>query len=243
MSTPRLCIQYSEIFPGKLIELSKEDQKYLFNVLRCHKGDTISIFDGKGKNFQSRIVNQKTVEILWQEELHTEDAFSIVLCQALLKGEKMEIVIEKATELGVKKIIPFISKRCVVKETRKIERWRKIAKEATEQSLRSIVPEISDVIPFWDLIKSIDNGILFWERATMPLIQTISLDYDKEIFLLIGPEGGFTEEEVNMAEERNIKIASLGKRILKAETASIVSVALTSFLLQWKSQFSDFKKL
>lgn len=235
MSKPRLCIQYSEIFPGKFIELSKEDRKYLFSVLRLERGDILSVFDGKGKNFLARIVDNSTVEILQEEEINSEDAFSIVLCQGLLKGEKMEMVIEKTTELGVKKIIPFVSKRCVVKQTRKIERWRKIAKEASEQSLRTIVPEITDVIDFSQLINTIQNGILFWERATMPLIQTISaLNPDEDIFLLIGPEGGFAPEEVTLAEKRNIKIASLGKRILKAETSSIVSVALTSFLLQYK---------
>lgn len=234
MSQIRLCIQRCEIFPGKHLELSKEERKYLFNVLRCHPGDTLSVFDGKGKSFHARIVDLKTIEIFKEEELYTEDPFSIILCQALLKGEKMDMIIEKATELGVKKIIPFVSDRCIVRYTRKVERWMKIAKEAAEQSGRSIVPEIDNVITFSELIKTVDNGILFWEKATSPLIQTISDLNNKKIFLLLGPEGGFSKEEVNMAEEMNIKTASLGKRILKAETASIVSVALTSFLLQWK---------
>lgn len=235
MSQIRLCIQYCEIFPGKILELSNEDRKYLFNVLRCHPGDTISIFNGKGKSFHAKIVDLKTIKILQEDELHTEDVFSIILCQALLKGEKMDMIIEKATELGVKKIIPFVSDRCIVRHTRKIERWQKIAKEAAEQSNRSIVPEINNMINFSELIKTIDNGILFWEKSTSPLIQTISgVNRDKNVFLLIGPEGGFSQEEVSQAEKMNIKTASLGKRILKAETASIVSVALVSFLLEWK---------
>lgn len=237
MSKPRLCIQYSDIFPGKIIELSREDQRYLFNVLRCRKGESILIFDGKGKSFQAKIVGQKTLEVLEEEELYTENAFSVILCQALLKGEKMEMVIQKATELGVKRIIPFVSERCVVKETRKIERWKKIARKATEQSMRTIVPDIDDVVNFSHLIQNIDNGILFWEKATVPLIKTLPVNCDKEIFLLVGPEGGFTEEEIVMAEERKIKIASLGKRILKADTASIVSVALVSFLIEWKLNY------
>lgn len=101
----------------------------------------------------------------------------------------MDMIIEKATELGVKKIIPFVSDRCIVRHTRKIGRWEKIAKEASEQSHRSIVPEISNVINFSELIKNIDNGILFWEKATSPLIQTISeVNHDKNIFLLIDPK-------------------------------------------------------
>ncbi|WP_353684326.1 16S rRNA (uracil(1498)-N(3))-methyltransferase [Thermodesulfovibrio sp. 3907-1M] len=235
MSNPRLCIQYSEIFPGKNIELSREDRRYIFNVLRCHRGDIISIFDGKGKSFKARIIDDISIEVLEEEKLITEDAFSLSLCQALLKGEKMEMVIQKATELGVKKIIPFVSERCVIKETRKTERWRKIAKEASEQAQRSIVPEINDVIFFSELIKKIKNGILFWEKAETPLIQIVSdINPHQDVFLLIGPEGGFTQKEVTQAAEKNIKIATLGKRILKAETASIVAVSLVSFLLEWK---------
>ncbi len=235
MSNPRLCIQYSEIFPGKIIELSKEDRRYIFNVLRCHRRDIISIFDGRGKSFKARIIDDRKIEVIEEEKIHTENSFSIVLCQAVLKGEKMEMVIQKATELGVKKIIPFVSERCVVKEIRKIERWRKIAKEASKQAQRSIVPEISDLIFFFELIENIKNGILFWEKAETPLIQIISeINPHEDIFLLIGPEGGFTYKEVAQAEEKKIKIASLGKRILKAETASIVSVSLVSFLVEWK---------
>lgn len=234
MSNPRLCIQYSEIFPGKIIELSKEDRRYIFNVLRSHRGDIISIFDGKGKSFKARLIDDRKIEVLEEEKLLTEDAFSLSLCQALLKGEKMEMVIQKATELGVKKIIPFVSERCVIKETRKAERWRKIAKEASEQAQRSIVPEIIDVVSFSELIKNIKNGILFWEKAKTPLIQVMSeINPHQDIFLLIGPEGGFTHKEVSQAEEKKIKIAALGKRILKAETASIVSVSLVSFLLDF----------
>jgi 16S rRNA (uracil1498-N3)-methyltransferase len=235
MTKPRICIQYCEIFPGKIIKLSSQDQKYLFNVLRCQAGDIISIFDGRGKNFQAEIIDDRSIQVLEEEELHTEDAFSIILCQAILKGEKMEMVIQKATELGVKKIIPFVSERSVVKETRKTERWRKIAKQASEQARRSIVPKVEDVTSFPELIKNIKNGILFWEKATNPLMQIIfEINPYEDIFLLTGPEGGFSEKEVVQAEKNNIKIASLGKRILKAETASIVSVSLVSFLVEWK---------
>lgn len=240
MSYPRLCIQYSDISPGIIIELSKQDRRYLFNVLRCSKGDSISIFDGRGKSFKAKIINEKNIEVLEEEELHTEDIFSIVLCQALLKGEKMDMIIQKATEMGVKKIIPFVSERCIVKDTQKIERWRKIAKEASEQAYRTIVPEIVDVVYFGDLIKKIENGILFWEKAQTPLIEIIStINPQKEIFLLVGPEGGFTHKEVTQAKKKQIKIATLGKRILRAETASIVSVSLMSFLIEWKIKNYD----
>ncbi|WP_083962701.1 RsmE family RNA methyltransferase [Thermodesulfovibrio thiophilus] len=233
MSDRRICIQSSYIAPGVLLNLSMEDRKYLFNVMRCSHGDLISVTDGRGKSFKAKIINKATIEIIHEEELFTEDDFSIVLCQGILKGEKMETVIQKATELGVKKIVPFISERCVIRNTTKLERWKKIAKEATEQSGRSIIPEISDVINFSDLIKHIDNGIIFWEKERLPLIQSIhEINHKNSLFLLIGPEGGFSSEEVKQASEKGLKVASLGKRILRAETASIVSVGIVSFLMQ-----------
>lgn len=235
MTDTRICIQYSEISPGVLITLSGEDRKYLFKVLRYSTGDTLSVTDGKGKVYRARILNKKTLEILYEANSCAEDAFPTVLCQGLLKGNKMELVIEKATEIGVRKIIPFVSERCIVRHTRKIERWRRIAKEATEQSGRSIVPEINEVVDFSDLIKQAEKGILFWEKAKTSLIQTASeLTPDKPVFLFIGPEGGFSAQEVELAKKRGIKIATLGRSILKAETASIVSLAIVNFLLQTK---------
>uniref|UniRef100_A0A7C4EPI7 Ribosomal RNA small subunit methyltransferase E n=1 Tax=Thermodesulfovibrio aggregans TaxID=86166 RepID=A0A7C4EPI7_9BACT len=235
MSDTRLCIQYAEIFPSTLIALSAEDRKYLFKVLRYSAGDTLSVIDGKGKIYRARVIDKKTLEILYEERHYQEDIFSIFLCQGLLKGERMEMVIQKATEIGVKKIIPFVSERCIIKHTRKIERWKKIAKEATEQSGSITVPEINEMVNFSDLIKQAENGILFWENSEASLMQAVlELTPDRPIFLFIGPEGGFSPEEIQLAEKRGMKIASLGKRILRAETASIVSLALVNFLLQVK---------
>lgn len=235
MTDTRLCIEYSEISPGILITLSAEDRKYLFKVLRHSVGDTLCVIDGKGKIYRARILNKKTLEILYEKDFPIEDAFSTILCQGLLKGDKMDMVVQKATEIGVKKIIPFVSERCIVRYTRKIARWRKIAKEATEQSNRISVPEINEVVNFSDLIKQVENGILFWEKAKTSLIQVISeLPSEKPVFLFIGPEGGFTQQEVELAKKRGIKIASLGRSILRAETASIVSLAIVNFLLQMR---------
>jgi len=233
MTEINLIISYTEIFPNKLIEISKEDRKYIFNVLRCKIGNSIIVSDGKGKSFKAKIIDKNKIEIIEEEKRDVEDSFSLILCQALLKGEKMDMIIQKATELGVKKIIPFVSERCILKNTNKIERWRKIAKEASEQSGRNIVPEISELANFNTLINKIEKGLLFWEKEEKPLISLVKeLDLSKPIFLLIGPEGGFSEKEILNAKERGIKTASLGQRTLRAETASIVSLSILSFLLQ-----------
>ncbi|ODA44682.1 Ribosomal RNA small subunit methyltransferase E [Thermodesulfovibrio sp. N1] len=233
MTEIRLTISYTEIFPNKIVEISKEDRNYIFNVLRFKIGNSIIVIDGKGKSFKAKIIDKNKLEIIEEDKKDIEDPFSLILCQALLKGEKMDMIIQKATELGVKKIIPFVSERCILKNTNKIERWRKIAKEASEQSGRNFVPEISDLTNFENLINKIDNGLLFWEKEENSLISLIKeLDISKPIFLLIGPEGGFSEKEILNAKERGIKTASLGKRILRAETASIVSLSILNFLLQ-----------
>ncbi|MDI1471567.1 16S rRNA (uracil(1498)-N(3))-methyltransferase [Thermodesulfovibrio sp. 1176] len=233
MTEIRLTISYTEIFPNKIVEISKEDRNYIFNVLRLKIGNSIIVIDGKGKSFKAKIIDKNKLEIIEEDKKDIEDPFSLILCQALLKGEKMDMIIQKTTELGVKKIIPFVSERCILKNTNKIERWRKIAKEASEQSGRNFVPEISDLTNFENLINKIDNGLLFWEKEENSLISLIKeLDISKPIFLLIGPEGGFSEKEILNAREKGIKTASLGKRILRAETASIVSLSILNFLLQ-----------
>jgi 16S rRNA (uracil1498-N3)-methyltransferase len=233
MTEIRLNISYTEIFPNKIVEISKEDRKYIFSVLRLKIGNSIIVIDGKGKSFEAKIIDKNKLEIIEEDKKNIEDPFSLILCQALLKGEKMDMIIQKTTELGVKKIIPFVSERCILKNTNKIERWRKIAKEASEQSGRNFVPEITDLTNFENLISRIDNGLLFWEKEEKPLISLIKeLDISKPIFLLIGPEGGFSEKEILNVREKGIKTASLGRRILRAETASIVSLSILNFLLQ-----------
>ncbi|MCX7988918.1 MAG: 16S rRNA (uracil(1498)-N(3))-methyltransferase [Thermodesulfovibrio sp.] len=233
MSKIRLLIDYAEIFKGNIIELSKEDKKYLFNVLRCLPDEIIFILDGKGKIFEAKILDKSSIKIIDEHKGIVENQLDLILCQALLKGEKMDFVIQKSTELGVKKIIPFISDRCVLKHTNKIKRWKRIAKESSEQCGRLVVPEINSLENFDDLINHIDNGLLFWEKAESSLLDTFfSLDISKPLFLIIGPEGGFSLEEVNKALKKGIKIASLGQRILRAETSAIVSLSLVSFLLQ-----------
>lgn len=233
MSSIRLIINYSPLDSGNLITLSKEDQRYLFHVLRTKKGKTIHVTDGQNNSYLAKIIDRKHIKIIEKEETNSEDSHSIFLCQSLLKGEKMDLVIQKATELGVKKIFPYFSERSIIKETRKIERWQKVAKEASEQSGRSIIPEITHLNSFENLIKNINNGIIFWERGRENLINAIeNLEINLPIYLLIGPEGGFTDKEIEMAKERQLRIVSLGRRILRAETAAIVSLALTNFLIE-----------
>jgi len=148
----------------------------------------------------------------------------------------MDIVIQKATELGVTGIIPVITHRSQLRETRKHPRWRKIAEEASRQSGRSRVPEIFQTCSFEEIFDTpgltLGKGIIFWEQRGEKLSDVISkLSHTDRIFLLIGPEGGFSEKEVMLASERGCLTATLGSRILRAETASITAVSVIQFAL------------
>ena len=241
----RIFVPPEDIAKKESIKLNEDKSHYLISVLRCKKGDTISVIDGKGKAYEAGVVEISKkhvfINILRETVLDTESPLNLILCQGILKGEKMDMVIQKATELGVKEIIPLITERCIVKETRKVKRWQKIAEEAAEQCGRAVIPTIHEPVEF-GLLFTVHcsqqmNGFIFWEEGGLSLKDAISKlaihpFTHSPIHLLVGPEGGFTSEEVKLAEDHGFIRTTLGKRTLRAETAAIVSVALVQFLLE-----------
>ncbi len=241
----RIYIPPEDIEKQQGIKLNADKSHYLTSVLRCKRGDRISVVDGKGKACEAEIVEISKkhvfINILSETALDTESALNLILCQGIPKGEKMDMVVQKATELGVKEIIPLITERCVVKETRKVKRWQKIAEEAAEQCGRTIIPTVHEPVEF-RLLFTVHcsqqmNGFIFWEEGGLSLKDAISKlaihpFTHSPIHLLVGPEGGFTSEEVKLAEDHGFIRTTLGKRTLRAETAAIVSVALVQFLLE-----------
>lgn len=226
------------------ISVSGEKARYLTNVLRCQQGDELIVFDGEGEYMKTRIVKagrkEVTVEVLERFPSETESRLDITLVQGLLKGSKMDLIIQKTTELGVKDIIPAITERCQVKSTKKLDRWRKIAAEASRQSGRSVIPvihELLDINNIFTVNRSLEklHGFIFYEEGGMSLSQAMQQGrIQKEsspIQIFIGPEGGFTREETALAQEQGLLVVSLGKRILRAETAAISAVSLMQFLL------------
>lgn len=255
----RIHVPHEDIEKKEGIKLAADKSHYLTSVLRCKKGDRISVIDGKGKAYEAVVaeISKKHVfiNILCETALDTESALNLILCQGILKGEKMDLVIQKTTELGVKEIIPLITERCIVKETRKVKRWQKITEEAAEQCGRTFIPTIHEPIQFNEFLEGGGirgtgameywsdekiNGFIFWEEGGLPLKEAIQRFLSSPIphhsitplLLLVGPEGGFTSEEVSLAEKHWLIRTTLGKRILRAETAAIVSVALVQFLLE-----------
>lgn len=235
---------------SNFIKIEGERARYLSAVLRCKKGDEIVLFDGNTshKAIITGITKRHvTAEVIGILTVNTESSLNSVLIQGLLKGEKMEFVIQKTTELGVREIVPVITERSQIKETRKSPRWRKIAEEASRQSGRTAIPVIHEPMPFDDLFHSSSalplpprpKGIIFWEENGLPLKEAVSKIplspttpfTDSPFFIVIGPEGGFTKEEIDIAKSRGLVVTSLGKRILRAETAAIAAAALVQFIL------------
>lgn len=219
-----------------------EDEKahYLSSVLRCKTGDHIIVTDENGCSYDAQILtayNKKvTIEVAGDCIMNTESDLDIILVQGLLKGEKMDVVIQKATELGVTAIIPVITERSQLRETRKHPRWKKIAEEASRQSGRTRIPEIFETYSLKDIFNipgmTSGKGIIFWEQGGEKLSDVLNkLSRTDKIFLLIGPEGGFSEKEASMAAGKGFLTATLGSRILRAETASIAAISVMQFAL------------
>lgn len=237
----RIILPKEEIISEK-ITISGEKARYLISVLRCIPGDDLQIFDGEGSVYKSKIsgIDNKKVILDIQEKscCNSESNLNLILIQSILKGEKMDFVIQKATELGVNEIIPVVAERSQVRQTRKISRWRKIAEEASKQSGRAFVPVIHEFKNITDIFNSNKlNGIIFYEGGGISLSEAIRLIKSESnilsqpFYVCIGPEGGFAEQEVKLAAEKGLVAVFLGKRVLRAETAALSAVTLVQFLM------------
>jgi 16S rRNA (uracil1498-N3)-methyltransferase len=221
---------------GDLVEPALDDQRKLRVVLRAVDGDAVEVADSSGRRFDGSVVlDEKTVRVRLdaQRSAPPVPKLSIVLAQGLPKGQKMEYVVEKATELGVARIVPFASARSAGDTARsgKVDRWRRIAKTAAEQCGRYDVPEIEDPIDFDTLVKRIASEPLTlfpWElAAARPLRETLPDLVAKQprALVAIGPEGGFSSAEAKAARAAGAHTISLGPRILRTETAGLVVCA------------------
>ena len=220
------------------ISITADKARYLASVLRCKEGDALVIFNGAGNCFKTKIskVGKKEViaDVLEKFPCNFESPVNITLVQSLLKGEKMDLVIQKTTELGVREIVLVVTERSQLRETRKTARWQKIAEEASRQSGRSVIPVVHEPVFFQDIFTGNDlKGFIFYEEGVERFSDAVSsfIPHPSSLFIVIGPEGGFTKEEVELAKEKGLVVASLGKRILRAETAAIAAVTLAQYAL------------
>lgn len=237
-------IKQSDLAGSKAV-VKGSDAHHIKNVLRLKPDDKIGLFDGTGLNYESRIVTllPKSVEVsvIRSFPSTTESNVQITVAQALLKDRKMDLLVRQLTELGITRWIPFIAKRSVPRPDKnrlfkRTERWNKIAKEALKQCKRCCSPEIGTTVSFEEVLnlgKDNDLKIVFWEEESKPVNKELAvsnLKPQEKIFILLGPEGGFTLKEVENAKASGFITVSLGPRILRAETATIAACTLLQYL-------------
>ncbi|MCL0067672.1 16S rRNA (uracil(1498)-N(3))-methyltransferase [Peptococcaceae bacterium] len=220
------------------------DARHIAKVLRLIKGDKITVSDGAKNLYKVELANValNVVEcrIIESISIETQPYFKLTLMQCLPKSSKMELVIQKGTELGVSCFVPLMCKRTIVKLDEKsiktkLRRWKKIAYEAAKQSRRLTVPEVLEPVSLREAIEKIDEKALIlmpWEGEQAVLLKDVLSEYEKlnRAYVIIGPEGGFETEEVELAKKHNAKIVSLGKRIMRAETAGLYVASVLVYL-------------
>lgn len=198
--------------------------KQMVSVLRLHKGDAVRFFDGVGNVLEGAIAHINKDGILVPIETRSIQAQGpdLTLAMAVAKNDRMRWVLEKATELGVTSIVPMITERVVKRPDTVPSRWRHIVKEAAEQSGRAWLPHIGDITSFDSVVSNSSNILMCAIGAIEPLSE---LRIGDSPTLMIGPEGGFTEHEVNAAERHGARLVSLGNHQLRADTAATIAVA------------------
>ena len=222
------------------LTISGDDAHHLAYSLRAKRGDKITAVDGAGNCAEIELINfdKDTIKARRVGELKKVVVEKkIILADCLPKQNRFDNIIEKATELGVEKIIPLISERTILRpRDGKSERWQRIAKEAAEQCARDTIPEIGDVRELDGWLKEIsplkeDTLLLFcWESELVTTVrEVLSVNKDKNIIVLIGPEGGFSEREVQAIKSAGGVSVTLGKRILKTDTAAISVLAMINY--------------
>lgn len=222
--------------------LADEDHHYITRVLRLGVGDSVTLFDGQGDEAEVRIVRvgprASEGRVLERRHVGRPAGPEITLVQALARGEKLDLVVQKATELGVSRIIPVTTERAVpaldlMRGASRRARWQKIASEAARQSGRADLPEIEPVTAFALALAAAPRDalkLLFWEGARQShLRQAMPAAPPPSVVVAIGPEGGFTELEATRAREAGFAVVGLGPRILRTETAALAVLAIVNY--------------
>lgn len=223
--------------------ISGSDARHMFNVLRLKAGDRVVLFDGAGKEYAAAIqaISSREVRLAVRDSRPglAESPARITVAQGFLKDKKMDALIRQLTELGISRWIPFCGARSVARPdaarlTRRSERWQKIATEALKQCRRSQSPSIEPAADFNAVVQLAAPAavkLIFWEAESVPLQAAASGGTPPgEVFLILGPEGGFGESEIELARGAGFKSVSLGPRILRAETATLAAATLAQFL-------------
>ena len=215
------------------MRLSEEEGHHVYKVLRGRVGDRIEVVDGTGRLFVAELLGGREASIVEVRTAEDDDS-AVTLYQAVPKGRHMDLVVEKATELGVKRIVPLSTERGVVRlsgRDGKVRRWRRVAEAAARQSLRLRVPDVGEAVAFSEAVRQAgETGVLLHNGPDLPLLEDVMLGPAVELF--VGPEGGWSEGELVEAREAGLSSASLGSHRLRSETAGVVAVARACAVLE-----------
>lgn len=231
-----------ENIKGNTVYISGQEARHILNVMRLSNNDKVVVFDGTGKEYIGFIKDTKpkslTVEVVETRTPSRTDAPSITLVQAIPKKDKMDYIVEKATELGVSAVIPVVSKRTVVRVDTdlRLKRWQRISQEASKQCGRLDIPRISPIMRFNDAVDEINNYdfclmACLWDK-TASLHSAISSYTSGSVIVFVGPEGDFTPDEIQRTmNNSNCKLVSLGRKVLKSDTAALYIISCLNYEL------------
>lgn len=234
---PRFFVDKENILGGKIV-IGGEDAKHISLSLRARVGEKVTACDGQGYDYDCEIEditkNEVMLSVLEKKMNESEPTLGVTLYQALVKSDKFDFIVQKCTELGVTKIVPVVTDRCISKPdeaslSKKLVRWNKIAKEAAMQSGRGVIPCVEDACSFDEALERMKNSdvsfVCYETDPHVPIDEIYKSCTGKtspeSAAFLIGPEGGISEREAGKTAERGIPLASLGPRILRTETAPL----------------------
>jgi len=227
-----------------LLKIGGQEARHLRKVLRLGTGDGIVVFDGSGTEYEG-IIMREDPTVVWIKISRTfcskeESPVEMILAQSLLKGEKMDYLIQKTTELGVRKIIPFFSSRSVPlpdpsKRLEKHRRWERIAIEASKQCGRGFIPRVESLCEYSQMLSMVSVEslrLVLHEKEGIRLKEVLkNFKGKRSLFFIVGPEGGLSQKEIDESKEKGFVSVFLGERILRAETASLCLLSI--FQYEW----------
>lgn len=212
---------------GDVLTLSEEEGRYVYKVLRARLGDTLEVVDGAERLFVAELAGGREARVREERLAVGGVEGEVTLYQAVPKGRHMDLVVEKATELGVDRVVPLSTERGVVRLAEgdgKARRWRRVAEAAARQSLRLRIPEVAEVVSFPEAVREAGEiGVILHNEPSLPPLEDVVSGSAVELF--VGPEGGWSDGELAMAGETGLLLASLGPYRLRSETAGMAAVA------------------
>lgn len=224
------------------IKISGTDGHHIMHVLRAKIGQKLVVVDAAQTIAEAEIIafanGEITLKCLKQMDANTEAPIEVVLAQCLPKADKMDFIAQKAVELGVSSIVPVISTNCVVKydaakQIARRTKWQKIADEAAKQCGRTIQPVVEPIVRLKEVLENLDPDtaafICYEGQADVPIRDFLRNNTARRFFVLIGPEGGFTPEEVELCLKNGVRTVTMGPRILRSETASLAAVSIVMY--------------